>query len=428
MFVIPSFPRQIRTIAVALALLSAAALTATANATVHSARSHSARRHSARSHPAHGRSTHRRSGHGRAAHAAWAQFTSRVFANGASLHHTFGNTTEALADPDDITYLNGFIYVGFQNGVGPQGQPSSDGNVDSTIVKFNARGKDVAQWDVVGKCDGLTADPLTGKLIATVNEDANSSLYLIDPNGSAVQYQYNDGGIAHGGGTDAIEVYGGMVLISASAPGTSGLPAPQPTYPAVYEVTFDAVTQIATLTPLFYDEGFATEANVTSPQFGRPVNLYLTDPDSNEDVPSSAARFGGDFMLTSQGDEEQIFVSGAGSANQALTVLQLSASVDDTAWPSDRWGTLYADSTGLDTVDAITGPFQTGRPYEAVTPCDENSAPATCPGPGYPANSLGELNPWTGVIRPLQVSGAPVQPQGMLFLRQAASSRSGRAV
>ena len=79
-----------------------------------------------------------------------------------------------------------------------------------------------AQWDVVGKCHGLTADPLNGKLIATVNEDANSSVYLIDPNGSAVQYQYNDGGIAHGGGTDAIEIYDGIVLISASAPGTSG--------------------------------------------------------------------------------------------------------------------------------------------------------------------------------------------------------------
>ena len=406
MFAIPFVPRRLRAVVIALALLSAASFTATAGATPRSAHARAAHRHPA----------HDRFGHGRSAHAAWAQFTSRVFANGASLHHTFGTTTEALADPDDITYLNGFIYVGFQNGVGPQGQPSSSGNVDSTIVKFNARGKDVAQWDVVGKCDGLTADPLNGKLIATVNEDANSSVYLIDPNGSAVQYQYNDGGIAHGGGTDAIEIYDGIVLISASAPGTSGLPAPQATYPAVYQVTFDAATQIATLTPLFYDEGFATEANVTSPQFGRPVNLYLTDPDSNEDVPLSAARFGGDFMLTSQGDQEQIFVSDAGVANQALSVLQLSASVDDTAWPSDRWGTLYADSTGLDTVDAITGPFETGRPYVAVTPCDENSAPATCPGPGYPDNSLGKLNPWTGVIRPLQVSGAPVEPQGMLFL------------
>ncbi len=406
MFAIPFVPRRLRAVVIALALLSAASFTATAGATPRSAHARAAHRHPA----------HDRFGHGRSAHAAWAQFTSRVFANGASLHHTFGTTTEALADPDDITYLNGFIYVGFQNGVGPQGQPSSSGNVDSTIVKFNARGKDVAQWDVVGKCDGLTADPLNGKLIATVNEDANSSVYLIDPNGSAVQYQYNDGGIAHGGGTDAIEIYDGIVLISASAPGTSGLPAPQATYPAVYQVTFDAATQIATLTPLFYDEGFATEANVTSPQFGRPVNLYLTDPDSNEDVPLSAARFGGDFMLTSQGDQEQIFVSDAGGANQALSVLQLSASVDDTAWPSDRWGTLYADSTGLDTVDAITGPFETGRPYVAVTPCDENSAPATCPGPGYPDNSLGKLNPWTGVIRPLQVSGAPVEPQGMLFL------------
>ena len=98
-------------------------------------------------------------------------------------------------------------------------------------------------------------------------------------------------------------------------------------------------------------------------------------------------------MLTSQGDEEQIFVTDAGGANQALSVLQLSASVDDTAWPSDRWGTLYADSTGLDTVDAITGPFETGRPYVAVTPCDENSAPSTCPGPWLSGQLAREAEP-----------------------------------
>jgi len=31
------------------------------------------------------------------------------------------------------------------------------------------------------KCDGLTADPVLRRLIATVNEDANSSLDTIDP-------------------------------------------------------------------------------------------------------------------------------------------------------------------------------------------------------------------------------------------------------
>ena len=39
--------------------------------------------------------------------------------------------------------------------------------------------------------------------------------------------------------------------------------------------------------------------------------LALTDPDSNEDVPAFATRFAGDFMLTSQGDKQQIFVHDA---------------------------------------------------------------------------------------------------------------------
>ncbi len=52
----------------------------------------------------------------------------------------------------------------------------------------------------------------------------------------------------------------------------------------------------------------------------------------------------------------------------------------------------------------------------AVTPCDQTDAPSTCPGPGFPPNYLGELNPDTGTITPVQVDGPAFQPQGMLFL------------
>jgi hypothetical protein len=66
----------------------------------------------------------------------------------------------------------------------PQGQTSATGNTSSTIVEFDRRGDEVNQWGVVGKCDGLTADPDTHRVIATVNEDLNSSLCLIDPHGA----------------------------------------------------------------------------------------------------------------------------------------------------------------------------------------------------------------------------------------------------
>ncbi len=343
-------------------------------------------------------------------------FSSRVFASGGDITHWIPGGRETISQPDDISSLNGRIYVGFQNGVGPQGQASASGNTESTIVAFDLWGRPVAEWNVVGKCDGLTADPQMDRVIATVNEDANSSVYLIDPDGGATHYRYSEP-LPHNGGTDAISIYHGMVLISASAPGTTGTEsAPQPTFPAVDQATFDRQTRIANVTPLFYDADAATVANTDAADFGQTVNLALTDPDSNEVVPDYAERFAGDFMLTSQGDQEQIFVQNAGTPWQRLTVLSLSSSVDDTAWPSDPRGTIYTTDNSDNSIYAITGPFRSGQVFVADTPCDENSAPANCPAPGYPPNFLGELNPWTGQISPVTLAGPAPQAQGMLFL------------
>ncbi|MFY9930466.1 MAG: hypothetical protein WAK82_20915 [Streptosporangiaceae bacterium] len=348
------------------------------------------------------------------------QYQVRVVLNGADLRHTFipagkkKARTEALSSPDDIAVLGHDIYTTFQNGVGPQGQPSPDGNTDSTIVEFTARGHVVHQWDLHGKCDGITAD--TGKqlLIATVNEDAHSSIYTITPDASpshqVLHYRY-DIPLPHNGGTDAISIWDHKVLISASAPGTIGKAAPQPTYPAAYSVTFDRAALVATVKPLFYDEAEATVAN-TGKGFGKKAELALTDPDSNEDVPWSGPRFAGDFMLTSQGDKEQIFYAPDGK----LAVLQLSQSVDDTAWARSPHGQLFGANTAGATIDVVTGPFRAGSIFVAVTPCDADNAPATCPAPGFPPNYLGQLNPWTGVIATVDVHGPAFGPQGMVFI------------
>jgi hypothetical protein len=284
-------------------------------------------------------------------------------------------------------------------------------------VEFTRSGHPVRQWDIRGKCDGLTADPAGHQVIATVNEDAHSSVYTIDPwaapAGQVRHYKYS-APLPSKGGTDAISVFHGMVLISASAPGTTGAAAPQPSYPAVYQVTFRPRQLIARIRPVFYDEARATVANSGA---GGQVRLALTDPDSNEVIPSDAARFAGDFVLTGQGDKEQIFVRRPAQRRPALSVLRLSQSVDDTAWATSQDGRLYATDNGAGTVDAISGPFTPGSVFVAVTPCDANGAPATCPGPGYPANYLGVLNPWTGHISRVAVRGAVLNPQGMLFAR-----------
>jgi hypothetical protein len=347
---------------------------------------------------------------------------------GANLSHRYtpagggAQETETLSHPDDITSLGDHVFVAFQNGVGPQGQPSTDLNTDSTVVEITMAGAPVAQWDVLGKVDGLTADPQARDVIATVNEDLNSSLYTIEPSASpasqVTHYDY-DKVLPHGGGTDAISIYNGRIFISASAPGTGPSDTVQP---AVYIATLDSATGVAKVKGLFDDKSAATVANLNRASFGKTVHLALTDPDSNEVVPWGA-RFGGEFMLTSQGDQEQIFVSGAGTPHQSLQVLSLSRSVDDTVWPTTPSGRVYATDSTHDTVDVVAGPFIPSLPITAATPCGANSAPPTCPGPGFGPNYLGAINPWTGQVIRLHTAGAAFVPQGGLLFVAANSFR-----
>jgi hypothetical protein len=342
-----------------------------------------------------------------------------VILSGMSLHHRYtkaGSTkwySEPLTQPDDITRIGNDLFTGFQNGVGPQGQASPDGNRDSTIVEFTLYGAVVNQWDVRGKTDGVTANTSAGLVVATVNEDAHSSLYTIDPfTSQVVHYSYYRPLPSHGG-SDAISFDNGLMLISASAPGTTGAAAPKPYYPAVYVVTLNQPKHLAYFRALFFDESHATAAN--GPHQGHPVRLGLTDPDSNEVVPSASARFGGDFMLDSQGDQELIFDRPSGS-RQSLAVLHITRSVDDSAWPTTAFGALYVTDATADTVDTVSGVFTLGTMYSSVTPCDQNDAPATCPGPGFPPNYLATTNMKTGVLTPVALTGPVLHSKGMVFI------------
>jgi len=200
----------------------------------------------------------------------------------------------------------------------------------------------------------------------------------------------------------------GKILISASAPGTSGK-APA-SAPAVFVVTLNAGAKTAAVASFFADN--ATATGVNAPNAGQKVTLALTDPDSNGIVPSSSPKFGGDFVLNSQGDQELIFSDASG---QNLQVLKIANSVDDIAWATSATGTLYATDSSANTVDAITGTFTPGTAYTAVTPCNANSAPSTCPGPGYSANSLGAINLSTGAVSNVAIIGA-ITPKGLIFV------------
>jgi hypothetical protein len=327
---------------------------------------------------------------GAASAAGRANLSVRVFTNGSA----------TMTQPDDITSLDGAVYIAWQNGIGPSGQPSPAGAVASTIVGYSASGHRHATWKVAGHVDGLTADAAGRRLIVTVNEDGNSSLFTISPEAPVTDqvehYHFNENPLAQGGGTDAVSVYHGVILISASAPTVAG-------GPAVYRAQLEAAG-LAVLRPVFSDDSAAVIANVNSPAHGQRVALALTDPDSNGVVPAASPRFAGDFMLNSQGDEEQIYVDRAAGRTPRLMVLQLTQSVDDTAWVTDSRGTLLITDGADNEVFAVTGSFVPGSAYVAVTPGDANT-PVNRP------NYLGQLDLRTGQITRVLTT---VQAKGLL--------------
>jgi hypothetical protein len=327
-----------------------------------------------------------------------ASLAAHTVLSGRSLTHRVNGTDRPLSGPDDLVHAGRRMFVAFQNGIGSTGTPASDGTAASTLVEFTPAGRVLGQWDLTGKIDGLGADPTTGTVAATVNEDGTSSLYTLDPSaGALTHYAYDS--LTHGGGTDAISFLDGHLLISASAPTAAD-------GPAVYSVTLrrpasSGGTGVAHTVGLFNDNATATSANRAT--LGKPVTLALTDPDSNTLVPAAAPRFAGNFLLDSQGDQQQIYVAHPGAPDQHLSALALSAIVDDTAFATTGHGVLYAADPAADTVDTLTGEVRPGQAFVSVTP-------------DIGTNSLGRLDLNTGTITPVTVTGQTVQPKGLLFL------------
>ncbi len=329
--------------------------------------------------------------------------TARVWASGKTLTHTTSAGKVALSGPDDLVHLGRHVFVAFQNGVGSKGEASPTGNTASTIVEFSMSGKVSRQWDVTGKVDGMGAAPALNAVLASVNEDGNSSLYELRA-GTVTHDSYSPAKLPSNGGTDAITAVGKLLLISASAPSTIH-------GPAVYKLTSLRTDHVAKLAPLFAGDAKATILNSRKPN-GSKKGLALTDPDSSAFVPASVSDFGGDFVLNSQGDQQLIFVSHPGTKKQALTVLDLSQSVDDLVWATSAKGTILTTDASANAIVAITGGFSPGTTYTATTPCNANSAPATCTAPNY----FGTINPRSGRVTAKPIGGVAFQPKGMVYV------------
>lgn len=292
--------------------------------------------------------------------------------------------------PDDITRLGDSIYVSYQNGVGPLGETSAAGAAASTIQQYSLTGTPGKSWQVTGKVDGLTADPAHDRLLLTANEDGNSRFSTLTPDQAKPLTNYTYSGLTHGGGTDAVSVNHGTILVSASAPsGATG--------PAAYSVDLDGTT--AKLTPIFGINAAATAAN--DPHAGQPTSLALTEPDSNTVVPASAPRFKNTFMLDAQADQQLIFASNPGTAHQSLQALAVAQPLDDTVFAARSGQTLLITDPKDNKVYSVTGPFTAGEAVSAVVP---DAAPS----------SLAALDLGTGALTPIKELAA-IHPKGLTF-------------
>jgi hypothetical protein len=261
--------------------------------------------------------------------------------------------------PDDLTIMavkgldNGrpLLWTEWQNGIGPTGTPSPTGATQSFVTAYDLKtGVLVREIAVNGHVDGLTADPADGTIIATSNEDANSTLVLIYPLiGAVATYKYSPSPTVSGnGGTDSIAILNGHMYISHSNPNNV-------TQATTYEVTLDQTTLTAYLTPLFYDNSQAKSVNI-----GSIVTMALTDPDTNYVMPLASPMFAGDLATISQADGLIIFASHP-LYDLHLSVLSLTDNVKDNVPPVDGLavatsssGTLYVVDSGANTIQEFS--------------------------------------------------------------------------
>ena len=319
--------------------------------------------------------------------------------------------------PDDISLLSvhgvddgrPVLWTAYQNGIGPDGAPSAC-CTQSTVAGYDAAtGALIKTVAVTGKVDGLRADTAHHRLVATVNEDANSALNVIDvATGSVTKFTYSPDPESAGGngGTDSISFWRGGLYVSHSNPDAV-------TQAAVYRVSLSWTTHIASLTALFNDDSGAVDA-VT----GTSAALALTDPDTTATVPADTPRFGGQLVLISQGDGEVIVASRP--ASPSLTVLKMFDG-PTAAFPSgenlpplDGFAVATADAGTLYVVDNKGGAAGTGSITALSTDGWHEGTVFVSEANDNGNQLIGTLNLHTGKVTPLGNTFA--NPKELLFV------------
>ena len=300
-----------------------------------------------------------------------------VFASGTAVGGT---------QPDSVTAGNGSVWIEYGNGADSTGAGGS-----STIVQYNAaNGVIQHQYNISGLVDGLKIDPTTGLVWALQNNDANSTLSLINPTTHTVSaplsygppYQYTTPGPL-GRGYDDVAFDGSKVSLSYTNP-TS------PTDPVVQQ-----------LNQGHNPTGALTTTNIlTNAQTG-----------TNSDTDSLKALPNGSLVLTSEGDGPGsgsngviTLISEPGTAGQSVKNVLVTdgdgnnvQGMDDVLFPSATSGELFfTDGANNEVYEALVSGLDPNTPIASLASFGE----------------LGLVDLATGVATPF-ITGADV-PGGIL--------------
>jgi hypothetical protein len=300
----------------------------------------------------------------------------------------FAKAPAGLSAPDSVAVLGDHVFVGYGDGHAPDG---SDG-LSSQVIDYLMNGTLVHIYTVKGHNDGLKVDPLTHKLWALQNEDANPNLVIINSESHEQSKPFTFASpTPHGGGYDDIVFRGCDVFLSASNPARN-----PNTGPAIVKAHLgDGMVEVE---PLLQGEASAvdipTDAN---------IRLNLQDPDS------MTLDILGDIVLDSQADQELIVVTNPGAPNQRALRLPLSfvtstgarmrVETDDTNFATSSQGFILFADKNLNKVFRL-------------------SKKAFAPGAAYTAADggpfVGTLDMTSGIVTPI-VTGLG-DPGGLVFV------------
>jgi hypothetical protein len=254
-----------------------------------------------------------------------------------------------------------------------------------------------ATFSLPGSVDGLKFDPVSNMVFALKNQDANSNLYLIDPETNKVSGPLSyDSGYVYGAnssrGYDDVAFDGGKVFLSYTNPANVG--------DSVVQMLDNGNDPTGTLHTTSILRLGDTGTNLTTGQVNQP--LPVADPDSLKTLSD------GSLILTSDHDASLTIIAHPGTAQQSASFVTLpagSSGLDDAIIPTTTSGTFVIANAGANDVLKVnvTG-LHTNDIYVAVGS----------------DNAIDQLDPTTGALTPV-ITGLN-SPHGMMFIPSASST------